>query len=357
MASIEDACRLAVGLGADGHWDAAEDVYRQILAHCPGHPLTSYLYSHTLLSRGAYAEAWPLFMRRLDMDFYRAKGTTRLPQPYWDGSPAPDRRVLVHVDQGLGDLIMCARYIPAAAARVGRLIFAVTEGTRPLFSSINADIDIVEMGESAPEFDLHLHAFSLPAVFGTLPDTIPPARCLRAQPELAEQWRRRLGGGFKVGLCWQGNPSHPRDGVRSLAIEQLLPILRVPGCRFFSLQVGPGAEQISRLPAEIAITDLSAELSTADVMVPAAAAIANLDLVISIDSGLAHLAGALGAPVWIPLPYAPDWRWFRHGERTPWYPSARLFRQGTPGQWPDCIARMAAALDAQRAASSSPSDT
>ncbi|MEW5728679.1 MAG: glycosyltransferase family 9 protein, partial [Pseudomonadota bacterium] len=321
MATIEDACLMAVAQELSGRWDLAESTLRQILTHVPEHPLTSFLYATQLLARGDYLAAWPHFLRRVGMEFYLKKATTQLPRPYWDGRPRPDATVLIHTDQGLGDLIMCARYMPLVADRVGRAIFVVHEGTRRLFSTIDRRLEILELGDPMPAFDYHLHAFSLPAVFRTIPATIPPATCLRAEEPLVGLWRRRLGAGFKVGLCWQGNPAHQRDAARSIPLRLLEPVLRVPGVRFFALQPPPGDRQLADLPSDIEVEDLSSALADPDVMVPAAAIIECLDLVISIDSGLAHLAGALGAPVWIALPFVADWRWMRTGDVSPWYPT------------------------------------
>lgn len=356
MTTIEDACRHAARLEAECRWTEAEFLYLQILSAAPGHPLASYLYAMCLLARGEYAAAWPHFQRRLGTEFYQAKMTSHLPVPYWRGEPAPDRTVMVHVDQGLGDLIMCARYLPAVAERVGRLVLAVPAGTRRLFSTLPCAVEIAELGEPVPQLDLHLHAFSLPAIFGTTQDTIPPAQCLRAEGPLVEQMRQRFGPGFTVGLCWQGNPAHPRDGERSLPLAALAPLLAVPEITFVSLQVGPAGAQAASLASPGRVMDLRDQLEHGDVMVPAAAAIAALDLTISVDSAVAHLAGALGRPVWIPLPASPDWRWLRRGETSPWYPTARLFRQPAPGQWQPCLESMAAAL-AHLRASSSPSQT
>ncbi len=353
MTAIDDACRHATQLETENRWDDAENLYRQILAAAPDHPLASYLYAMCLLARGEYAAAWPLFQRRLDTDFYRAKATTALPAPYWRGEAAPDRTLLVHVDQGLGDLIMCARYLPLVAERVGRLILAVPERTRRLFATLPCHLEIVELGEPVPVFDLHLHAFSLPAVFGTTLDTIPPARCLSAQPDLVADMRQRLGTDFTVGLCWQGSPNHPRDAARSLPLAALAPVLQVPGVRFVSLQVGPAAAQAASLPPPLAVADLGAAVETLD---GAAAVIAAVDLTITVDSALAHLAGALGRPAWVALPTTPDWRWLRQGDTSAWYPTLRLFRQRAAGHWRPCLTTMAAALVHLRA-SSNPSQT
>lgn len=356
MITIDDACRHAAGLEADGRHAEAEALYEQILTAAPGHPLASYLYAMCLLGRGEYVAAWPHFQRRLETDFYRAKATTRLDAPYWQGERAPDSTLLVHVDQGLGDLIMCARYVPLAAARVGKLILVVPQGTRRLFSTLSPAIVIAELGEAVPDFHLHLHAFSLPAIFGTTLDTIPPPGCLHAEPALVERMRDRLGPGFKVGVCWQGNTAHPRDAARSLPLTALTPVLQLPGIRFLSLQVGKAGDQVMDLQAPLAVQDLRSDLEGADGLAATAAVIANLDVTITVDSAMAHLAGALQRPVWIGLPTAPDWRWLRQGESSAWYPTARLFRQPAAGNWRPCIAAMAKALAYLRA-SSNPSQT
>lgn len=349
MQTISDVLRFAADLDSDGRWEQAEDIVRRLLDAMPGEALVSHVYSQHLLARGEYLRAWPLFLRRLDTPFYRAKGTTNLPAPFWDGASASNSKVLVHVDEGLGDLIMCARYMPMVADRVGKAVLAVPAGSGPLFATIDPRIDIVELGQPAPSFDLHLHAFSLPAVFATTLDTIPAPECLRAAPEPTAREGRLLGDGFKVGLVWQGNSQHPRDSARSIPLSQLIPLLRVPGVRFISLQLG-GRDQLGALPPDIRVVDAAKPL------IETAAIISGLDIVISIDSALAHLAGALGRPAWIALMYSPDWRWLRSGATSPWYPRARLFRQTRPDDWSDCIAALSEALR-QRCVSSNPSET
>jgi len=153
-----------------------------------------------------------------------------------------------------------------------------------------------------------------------------------------EEWRQRLGGNTRrIGLVWTGNPSHPRNRLRSLPLEQLISLIKVPGTTFYSLQFGPGAEEMKQLPPDVRLIHLGEELKD---FVNVAAIVANLDLVISIDTSVAHLAGAMGKPVWILLNKGCDWRWFLEREDSPWYPTARLFRQTTPGGWPEVVNRI-----------------
>jgi hypothetical protein len=192
--------------------------------------------------------------------------------------------------------------------------------------------------------------FDLPLLFGTTLATIPNAVPYLTPPDAAavEHWRARLAGpGLKVGLCWQGNPEHPRDRERSLPFAMLKPLLAVPGVRFFGLQVGEAARQAQGLESTAPFESLAAALDDdRNRFVEAAAVVANLDLVITVDTALAHLAGALARPVWILLSFVPDWRWLLEREDSPWYPTARLFRQSALGAWRPVINRVRDALTA-----------
>jgi hypothetical protein len=166
---------------------------------------------------------------------------------------------------------------------------------------------------------------------------------LDAEPQLVAAWRRRLGSypGFKVGIAWQGNPNHRRDRLRSSPLVQFAPLARVPGVHLLSLQKGAGCEQLPALQGRFPVTDLGSRL---DDFLDTAAVMKSLDLVISVDTAIAHLAGALGVPVWVALPFAPDWRWLLDREDSPWYPTMRLLRQTRPGRWEDVFHRIAEAL-------------
>src|SRR5262249_21837801 len=208
--------------------------------------------------------------------------------------------------------------------------------------------------QKLPAFDVHCAFMSLPRVLGVTLDTLPaPAAYLHADPAAVERWSRRLAGtgsGLKVGIVWAGNPKHAGDRRRSIALERLAPILDVPGVRFYSLQVGERAGDFARLPPD-KVVDLSSELTSYG---ETAAALAHLDLLVSVDTSVVHLAGALGRPCWVLVPFSPDWRWLLEREYSPWYPSLRLFRQPAPGDWDTAIARGAAELAARAAPAPKP---
>jgi hypothetical protein len=204
---------------------------------------------------------------------------------------------------------------------------------------------LLARGDALPDFDLQCPLLSLPRAFGTTLATIPAAvPYLSADPEAIARWRSRLGDGpaLKVGFAWAGSPLHRNDARRSIAIEALAPLLRLAGVRWFSLQVGERAADLARLPGGL-VTDLAPELAD---FAETAAAVHNLDLVIAVDTAVAHLAGALARPAWVLLRERPDWRWLLAREDSPWYPSLRLFRQRRAGHWPEVVARVQAALAA-----------
>jgi hypothetical protein len=195
---------------------------------------------------------------------------------------------------------------------------------------------------------MHAPLLSLPRLFGTTLATIPAdVPYLFAKPELIEHWRRELAGvaEFQVGLAWQGDPRHTEDKARSIPLAQFEPLAQIPGVRFYSLQKGPGTEQLAAAGERLRIIDLGPRLDEqTGAFLDTAAVMKNLDLVITCDSGVAHLAGALGVPVWVALAFTGDWRWLLERTDSPWYPTMRLFRQPRPGDWPAVFAQLAAAL-------------
>jgi hypothetical protein len=202
--------------------------------------------------------------------------------------------------------------------------------------------------------DTHASLLSLPGIFGTTLATIPAdVPYLSADPKRVVRWRKELStlgsqhdGGkesFKVGIACQGNPKHKQDRLRSVPLTRFEPLTQLPGVQWFSLQVGPGAEQLQKQGKCFPVIDLASRFEAATLQ-DAAAAVTALDLVLSVDSGIGHLAGALGVPVWTLLPYVPDWRWLLDREDSPWYPSMRLFRQKQPGDWDGVFERLATAL-------------
>jgi hypothetical protein len=197
-----------------------------------------------------------------------------------------------------------------------------------------------------PEFDVHAHLMSLPGLFGTTLTSVPAdVPYLAADPDRVAHWRRELGSvaGFRIGIAWQGSPRHRRDRFRSIPLCQFASLADIAGVRLLAVQYGFGRDQLAAVEGRFPVADLGDDLGD---FLETAAVLRNLDLVITVDTAVAHLAGALGVPVWVALPYSPDWRWLLEREDTPWYPTMRLFRQARPGDWEEVFQRMAGALRA-----------
>jgi hypothetical protein len=271
------------------------------------------------------------------------------PHPQWDGRPIPDKTLLIHTEQGAGDAIQFARYVPLAAQRCKKLILVCRGDLIPLFATLPGVAQIREAGTiTVAEFDTYLPLLSLPRVFGTTLETIPADI-----PYLDIQTiRRRKADGlsamllsrssaFKVGVVWAGSPTYKNDRQRSCPLREWTPVLRIPEVEFYSLQKGPQREELVQLPADLQVQDLDPHMQDYG---DTARLIDQFDLIITVDTSVAHLTGALGKPVWTLLPYVPDWRWGLEGETTPWYLTMRLFRQTRAGDWAGVFDRVAQAL-------------
>jgi tetratricopeptide (TPR) repeat protein len=255
-----------------------------------------------------------------------------LPGPIWNGDDPNGRAILVHAEQGLGDTIQFARYLPLIAARGGIPILACEPPLIPLLSTI-PDVQIISKFDPLPRYDAWIEQMSLPHVFGTTLDTIPsPTRYLNAEPELSATHLSALPPTRRIGLSWAGNPLHRNDRRRTPPEHAFAPLMHLPDHHIVSLTPGRTLPGI-KYPA-LPLTDYA----------ETAALIAALDLVITVDTSVAHVAGALGRPAWVLLPYAPDWRWLLHRNDTPWYRSLRLFRQPSPGDWRTVMSDVIAAL-------------
>lgn len=341
---LEQALVRAASHIFDGDFFMGERLLAQLVAQNPVYPEAHNEFAGYKLLQGLYEEAWPYFQRRIDSVAYQAKGTTQLQAPYWEGQSLPESTVFIHRDQGYGDLFMCARYISLVKKRVKAVKLMAPPGSGRMFRHAFPDIEILEDGDPVPMFDFHLHSFSLPAVFKTTLNSIPDGRVLKAEPELVEKWRHRLAGDFKVGICWQGNPAQARDTERSIPLKALEPLLRTDGVKFYGLHVGVGEAQIGDLDTGLPFVHLGPDLKSEDAFINDAAVIANLDLVITIDTAIAHLAGAMGAPVWVLLPKVPYWPYLLEGQETPWYPSAKLFRNLERDNWSNVEEEVKSAL-------------
>jgi tetratricopeptide (TPR) repeat protein len=312
MAACAEAIRLAPDC-AGAHWNLAT----------------------AALLAGDFALGFEKYEWRKRHDRFR-RDFLDLPGPVWHGETLAGRTLLVHAEQGLGDTIQLARYLPLIAAAGGRPVLACDPGLTGLLATLPG-VATVPKGGTLPAYDLWIDQMSLPRVFATSPDTIPSATgYLSADPARVTAWRARLPNGGKIGIVWAGNPAHSNDRRRSLPSAALARILAVPGIDFVSLQVGPRARETALKDHAPLLRDYA----------ETAALIANLDLVVAVDTSVAHLAGALGKPCWLLLPFAPDWRWLVGRDDTPWYASLRLFRQPAPGDWDTVAGRVAAGLAA-----------
>jgi len=261
-------------------------------------------------------------------------------KPVWDGTPFEGKTMLLHTEQGFGDALQFVRFVPLVKECGGTVWLECRASLLPLLASVPGVDRLIEYETELPEFDVHAPLMSLPGILGTRLNTVPAAvPYLRADPARVAQWRRRLGprSGLRVGIAWQGNPGKPGDQFRSIPLAQFAPLARLPGVRLFGLQKGPGREQVETLADRFPLTDLGDELDT---FADTAAILANLDLVVCMDSALAHCAGALGTPAWLLLNANSEWRWLLGREDSPWYPSLRLFRQTNLGPWEEVFERV-----------------
>jgi tetratricopeptide (TPR) repeat protein len=291
------------------------------------------------LLQGNFAEGWK------GLEYYRTINKSKFPpvssQSLWDGSDISGKTILLFEESGFGDTIQFVRYSSMAANTGAQVILVCHKELKPLLQNMNPSHPVFSFDESLPHFHFHCPLLRLPLLFKTNLDNIPHEIPYFHIPlELQQQWNKKLMGnrqGLKVGLAWGGNPRLKRNRYRSCPLTDFIPLFRLPDITFFSLQKGPAAEQINNQPEIIHIIDYTEEMHDFS---DTAAFILNLDLIISVDTAVAHLAGALGKPVWTLLQYAPEWRWMLDREDSPWYPTMRLFRQTEPGDWNSVMRRV-----------------
>jgi Flp pilus assembly protein TadD len=329
-----------------GRADEAEASFQIALCLNPDAPSAHWNRSLLRLQSGKFKEGWQEYewrWKRAKAPVYRGVAR-KFRQPGWDGSPLEGKTILLTMEQGLGDMIQFIRYAAPLHERGARVVVECPYFLARLFATCPGVDQVVAEGQPLPDFDTHAPLLSLPALVGTTLDTIPArAPYLFADGQLTEEWRQKLEAypGFRVGIAWQGNPHHQWDRHRSIQLAAFEPLARVRGVRLFSLQHGHGTEQLGRLRDR----DMIVALDTAsDDFMETACLIAGLDLVITVDTAVAHLAGALGRPVWVPLAAISDWRWQFRREDSPWYPTIRLFRQAQLGDWRAVLRRMVRVL-------------
>lgn len=267
-------------------------------------------------------------------------------QGLWDGGELNGKTILLHHEQGLGDSLNFIRFAPQVKARGGTVIVECQPELARLFETAEGVDQVIPGGAALPAFDVYAPLLSLGAILGvteeTIPRTVPYLSAPNGvSPPDVERIRRAKSHAFSVGISWGGKPSHKNDRNRSVAFSRFLGLTEQPETRFFSLQKGPPVQEMIDQACPSLVDDVGSNMAD---FADSAAAVEALDLVITVDTSLAHLAGAMGKPVWVLVPFAPDWRWQMDRPDTPWYPTMRLFRQSEPGDWDSVFDRIAAAL-------------
>ncbi len=335
---------LSLTLYALGRADEAEQTAREAL-RMDRRTVEEHCQCATLaLLRGDFENGLAEHEQRL-----HRPGVVRpdLPGAAWNGEPLEGRSILLYAEQGLGDTLQFARYVPHVERRGGQVHLAAPKNLHPLLRE--ADLcPVVGLESPGDSPDFHAALMSLPFLCGTTLTTIPnEVPYLRANDDLSRQWRGRLADvdGFRVGIGWQGNPAYAADRTRSIRLEHFQALADVPGISLVSLQKGPGVDQLDEVADRFEVHRLPADFDTdRGAFMDTAAVMQQLDLIVTSDSAIAHLAGALGVPVWVALPIVPDWRWLLTGESCPWYPAMRLFRQSRASDWSEVFGRIADSL-------------
>jgi TPR repeat/Tetratricopeptide repeat len=356
--NIGKACR------EQGKMAEAMHRYEQAIAMQPDYAEAHFNKAELWLIRGDFERGWPEYEWRWQLPKV-GKRTTH--PPPWDGKALDGKTILIHTEQGLGDTIHFIRYMPALQQLRGKVIVHCQAALLRLLESAKGIDTKVAWHSTLPPFDVYEHLLSLPGPLHTTVATIPAdIPYLQADQALVQSWKSGVrcpvsgvknrspdtglrtpdsGQVFNIGIAWKGSAKNLTDQKRSVPLDCFVPLAKTEGVRLFSLQKGPGTEQLEELKDRLPVVELGSRLDqTGGAFMDTAAVMMNLDLVISCDTAVPHLAGALGVPVWVALPFSPDWRWFLEREDSPWYPSIRLFRQARLGDWEGVFDRMAKEL-------------
>ncbi|MDP6786739.1 MAG: tetratricopeptide repeat-containing glycosyltransferase family protein [Rhodospirillales bacterium] len=321
-----------------GHIEEARKCQEWVTRLLPDYPDGHFELAHLLLLDGELERGFAEHEWRLRRPNVRNR---TFPGPMWDGSDPAGKHVLLYGEQGAGDVIQFIRYAPLLAARGAHLSVACHDSLTKLLSTVDGIERVVPFFDEPRDFDLHAPLMSLPFILQTSLDSIPSLIPYIPVPETPAPDVLKKTGELRVGLAWAGSPEHTNDARRSCRLADLAPLTEIDGVRLFSLQVG--TDELAERPG-MGIHDLTAGISD---YADTAALIAHLDLVIAVDTSVVHLTGAMGRPVWVLLPHVCDWRWLRRRDDSPWYPTARLFRQALPDDWTACIEEVAGALSTQ----------
>lgn len=339
---------LGISLSRSGHSQESLPAFRRALALDPNLGEAHFGLAQVLLLQGAFEEGWAEYEWRWQLADYAwirdIRGVAE--KPRWSGEDLAGKTILIYAEQGLGDTLQFVRYVPRVVAHAGHVVLMVQPALKHLLRTIEG-VTLVGLDERSPDFDFHCPLLSLPRLFGTTAATIPAGiPYLSAGREASERWRLRLGDhGVRIGIAWQGKPGVTIDNGRSIPLAAFAPLAHLPGVRLISLQKNVGLEQLENLPAWMQVETLGDDFDSGPgAFLDTSAVMTNLDLVVTSDTSVAHLAGALGRPTWVALKAFPEWRWGVEAATSPWYPSMRLFRQATAGDWMPVFARMAGEL-------------
>lgn len=324
-----------------------------VLRTKPSLPDARWNRALALLALGRYEEGW------LEYEWRWARGMPRarkIPKPLWDGRPIAGKTIFLHAEQGFGDTFQFLRFAKVLSQQGAEIILACQDRLIPLLKLQPYLQHVFPYQQQFPRFDVHAPLLSLPGILGTTVDTVPnDVPYLEPDPKLQAEWATKLGqiDGFKVGIVWQGNPRYASDPVRSIPLDCFREMSQLPGVQLISLQMQHGLDQLETLRDEInLLTFPDLDMQTGPFM-DTAALVKSLDLVISCDTALTHLAGALGTRVWLATAFSADWRWMIERSDSPWYPTVQIYRQQSPGNWDSVFADMYRDMQLQVAKSAS----
>lgn len=334
---------LGKALRAQGRYAETLEIQETLVEVRPGDLSTRFDLAETLLLLGDFDRGWREYRHRYGMPHTRPI-ERKVQRPRWNGEPLTGKTLLIHDEQGYGDIFQFMRLIPRVKAMTGaRILFDIHPDLESFARRLDGVDEVIPRGQAVPAFDAFCELMSLPMAMKLQIEDLPgPMPYLSAKPARVARWRKALADLPRplVGLVWAGSPTHGNDANRSLSLAQLAP-LGESGATFLALQKGPAAAQALTPPPGLVIRSLDADIADFE---DTAAILEIADLLISVDSSPVHLAGALGRPAWAMLPFSPDWRWLLGRDDTPWYPATRLFRQEARGDWSAPIARAAEAL-------------
>jgi tetratricopeptide (TPR) repeat protein len=327
-----------------GEHDRALELLNHAITLRPTDPDARFLRGLALLLRGNLEEGFADYAFRMQCKELKID-PRNFSQSLWDGSPQPGKTILLRAEQGFGDVFQFVRYAPMVRQRVGHVVLECQAELAELMRTVRGIDTVAVRNQGLPPFDVHAPLLDLPRLIGTTLTTIPAdVPYISADPARVENWAQILAAdppGKRVGLVWSGNPHHKNDRNRSILLREFEPLADLDGVTFLSLQKGAASGQASDSTLKLKLVDHTPRLTD---FAETAALLSNLDLIITVDTSVAHLAGALARPTWVLLPFAPDWRWMLKRTDSPWYPTMRLFRQSQPGQWEPVIGAVSEAL-------------